>query len=94
MNSIIIKINHPQISLVLEADNKKTDEIAWTDDSQTSVKLLANIDKILERNKIKKEEISNIDVETLQTTYSSARIAKATSLVANYCLTNFSKHVK
>jgi len=93
-HSIIIKIDQPDISVVLKLNNKEIDEIKWDDNNQTSVKLLFNIDNILNKNKIKKENISNIDVETLQTTYSSARISKATSLVAGYCLTNFPKHVK
>lgn len=94
MYTITIKIDHPQISVVLKEEGKTKDEIKWIDDSQTSIKLLSAIDKLLRKNKIKKEDIINIDVETLQTTYSSARIAEATSLVANYCLTNFSKCIE
>lgn len=94
MFTINIIINHPKIKVLLKSKNKILDEVVWEDDNRTSVKLLSGIDKILKRNKIKTEDIKNISVKTLQTTYSSARIAKAISLMANYCLTNFSKHVK
>lgn len=94
MFTINIIIKHPKISVILKSKDKTLDEAKWEDNSRASVELLSNIDKILKKNKIKKEDIKNISVETLQTTYSSARIAKAISLMANYCLTNFPKHVE
>lgn len=91
-----ISINHPEINLELyeEGGGEPEDSICWEDKNNLSLKLLANIDKLLERNIIRKEQLNNIDVDSTQSTYSSTRIAQTIAKAGCYCLTNFSRRVE
>ena len=92
--SIKISIDHPSVTLGLLREQKVVDEVSWEDRNSLSVELLAAIDKLLKKNKIKKEQLNSIDVESKQSTYSSTRIAKIIAKAGCYCLTNFSSCVE
>ena len=95
-NKIIIKINYPFINLELRKEAKKIDEIIWRDDKCLSLSLLHNIDNLIKRNKMKKNDISTVEAELSQKifSYSSSRIAKIISLLASFYLTKLSGYIK
>ena len=84
---LIIKIEHPKIHLILKSKEKSVmDEIYWEDRNDLSKTLLAAIDKLLTRNKIKVSQLEKVEVETDQARYTSSRIAQAVAKTVNYCL--------
>ena len=93
-NSILISIKHPLVSVILFGGKKKMDEITWKDNNDLSLNLLKNIDNLLSKNKLKIKMVNKIEVNSLQTTYSSSRIAKIVAKTTNYYLTNCHKNVK
>lgn len=92
--NILISIDHPLVSAILFDDGKETDRITWEDDNNLSLNLLEKIDKLLMGNDLEIEEINEIKVDSLQTTYSSTRIAKILANTTNYYLTNCQKNVE
>ncbi|MDA3814924.1 MAG: hypothetical protein PF549_00985 [Patescibacteria group bacterium] len=86
---IKIFIEESTIRLRLMKNEEVIDEKSWQEKANLSLKLLLNIDKLLEKNKIKKEQLNNIEVESDQSiSYSSTRIARAVAEAEHYCLTN------
>ncbi len=66
-------------------DNKKViDSSSWDDENNLSEKLLPEIDKLLKKNKVKKEDIK-IEVKTdIPAGYTTTRIAKSVANAWNY----------
>lgn len=85
---IVIRKSRIELRLLRGADFEVVDKIAWEDSNNLSLNLLANIDNLLKKNKVKKEQLNNIDVDSDQTTYSSTRIARTVAEAGRYCLTN------
>ena len=85
---ILIKGQQIEVQLLREKGSVIVDGMSWQEEKNLSLKLLVNIDKILEKNRIKKEQLNNIEVDSDETTYSSTRIAKTVAEAGRYCLTN------
>ncbi len=85
---ILIKGQQIELQLLREKEFNIIDKMSWQEENNLSLKLLVNIDKILEKNRIKKEQLNNIEVDSDETTYSSTRIAKTVAEAGCYCLTN------
>jgi tRNA A37 threonylcarbamoyladenosine modification protein TsaB len=85
--NLIIKVEHPKIYLILKNGEKEViDEVFWEDKNNLSTKLLAAIDKLLLKNKIKVTQLEKVEVETDQARYTSSRIAQAVAKTVSYCL--------
>ncbi len=91
MYQIKIKIDHPNIRMILLKENKKLDESEWEDENNLSVTLLKKIDELLQKNNIKKNQLEEVAIESGQSSYSSSRISAAVSRISNYYLTNYRK---
>ena len=85
--TVKILIKDFKIEVKFFQGNRVIDEITWDDRNNLSLSLLFNIDKLLKKNKIKKEQLNNISVVSDQATYSSTRISMAIAKAGNYCLT-------
>lgn len=85
---ILIEGLQIELQLLREGDESIVDKMNWQDENSLSLKLLKNIDRLLKKNKIEKEQLNNIDVDSDQTTYSSTRIARTVAEAVRYCLTN------
>lgn len=85
---IVIRKSRIELRLLKKAEFEVVDKIRWEDSNNLSLNLLANIDNLLKKNKVKKEQLNNIDVDSDQTTCSSTRIARTVAEAGRYCLTN------
>lgn len=75
---LIIKLDQNNISLILKDKSKIVGQHFWTDEYTLSEKLLPNIDELLKKNKIKKEEIEKVITKISKTSgVTSARIVQA-----------------
>ena len=83
-----IVIRGADIKLQLLKEQILVDNLKWQDANSLSLELLKGIDKLLEKNRIKKEQLNNIEVDSDEATYSSTRIAKTVAEAGRYCLTN------
>lgn len=93
MLKLIIKIEQPQVELVLERDNKMIDSTQWQDNNSLSVNLLAKIDALLKKNGLTVQELDKAEVQTSQDSYTSSRIARAVAKTLEFCLTNKKKSI-
>jgi hypothetical protein len=85
---ILIKGQQVELQLLRKKEFNVIDKMIWQEENNLSLKLLVNIDNILEKNRIKKGQLNNIEVDSDETTYSSTRIAKTVAGAGCYCLTN------
>lgn len=86
-HTLIIKVEHPQVFLLLKSSQDElVDEVFWDDKNDLSTQLLDRIDKFLAKNKIEITELEKVDVQTDQARYTSSRIARAVAKTVNYCL--------
>ncbi len=83
---LLIKIEHPNITLELNEKKENIDREEWTDENDMSTKLLAAIDKLCSRNKIEIQQIDKVKVESDHESFTSTRIAKAVSKTVGCCL--------
>lgn len=74
---LIISIDQPNITLILNRDGQIVDSLSWEDKNNLSVNLLANIEALLKRNMSAIQTVKQIEVHTDQASYTSARIAEA-----------------
>ena len=75
---IIIEIKDKVIRLILKEQEKLIDEVEFAQEENISQKLLPFFDELLKKNKLTKEDISKVEVDTdLGDTYTSRRIAEA-----------------
>jgi tRNA A37 threonylcarbamoyladenosine modification protein TsaB len=72
-----ISLDVNNISLTLKDGSRTVDTFAWSDEYTLSEKLLPNIDALLRKNKIKKEEIEKVVTKISKTSgVTSARIVQ------------------
>lgn len=83
---LYIIVEHPNLIVQLKDQDKVVDEQLWQDQNDMSQTLLANIDELLERNKLTITELETVEVETEQASFTSARIAKTVAKTLQYCL--------
>lgn len=77
MYKLQLTVKKGEISLSLKNGRKTVDVLAWTDDVNMSEKLLVEIDKILRKNEVKKEEVRKMVVRgDIPAGYSTMRIAR------------------
>jgi hypothetical protein len=82
---IVIFCHRDTIELVLYKGRKVVDRIEFLESRQSSRKLLAAIDKLIAKNKLKKSDIKNISVKgEMEKIYSARRIAEITAKTFNY----------
>lgn len=75
---VIIEIKNKVIRLLLRNNKKIIDEIVFAQEENISQKLLPFFDELLKKNKLTKNDISKVEVDTdLGDTYTSRRIAEA-----------------
>lgn len=80
-----IKIEERQVELILKDKKSVLDRIGFKGEYQLSERLLPEIDKLLKRNKLKKEDIKNIKSETtIGKSFTTYRIAKTVEKVFNF----------
>jgi len=73
-----INLNKEKISILLKNNRKPIDEIILNEKNNLSNILLKELDSIIKRNKISKNQIKNVSVKSdLPDSYTSARIAKS-----------------
>jgi hypothetical protein len=58
--NLIISLNVNDIRLVLKSGRKIVGELAWNDEYTLSEKLLPNIDALLKKSKVKKEDVKKV----------------------------------
>jgi len=73
-----IALNKEKIGILLKNNRKLIDEIILNEKNNLSNILLKELDSIIKRNKISKNQIKNVSVKSdLPDSYTSARIAKS-----------------
>lgn len=74
-----------EISLSLKDGRKVVDFLLWNDETNMSERLLVEIDKMLKKNRIKKEEVGKMTVKSdIPVGYSTVRIAKTVANTWNW----------
>ncbi len=81
-----ITIRHPEISLELRNEQKMIDQAKWQDGNDTSLKLLSEIDRLLEKNRLRIQEIEKMTLSSDQSSYTASRIARTVAKTINFCL--------
>ena len=75
--NLIISLDGNDIKLVLKAGRKIVGELAWTDEYTLSEKLLPNIDSLLGKRKVSKNDIAKVITKITKTSgVTSARIVR------------------
>jgi len=73
-----IALNKEKIGILLKNNRKLIDEIILNEKNNLSNILLKELDSIIKRNKISKNQIKNVSVKSdFPDSYTSARIAKS-----------------
>jgi hypothetical protein len=81
---LIIKVENSQITLVLRDGRQTLDELSWEDNSSLSKTLLASIDKIFKKNKIKIGQLKKTEIKIKNAGYTSSRIAQIVGRTLNF----------
>jgi len=76
------------IALLYLKDKKKIiDSSIWLENNNLSQKLLSEIDKIIRKNKLKKEDIQKIEVKSdIPVGYTTTRIAETVAKTYNFAV--------
>ncbi|KKQ53483.1 MAG: hypothetical protein US70_C0003G0026 [Parcubacteria group bacterium GW2011_GWD2_38_11] len=75
--NLLITLDINDISLTLKDGRKILDDFAWTDEYTLSEKLLPNIDALLRKNKVSKNEVEKVITKiTKNSGVTSARIVR------------------
>lgn len=85
--NLLIKVKDQEIVLELRKGEKLVDKIEWKDENNLSLSLLKNLDKLLNRNKVKTMDLKKSDVNIVRAGFSTERILSTVSKTVNYCLT-------
>lgn len=86
---ILIKIENKKVKVVLLNGNKEMDRVDILEEHSLSKKLLPEIDKMLEKNKLSAKNIKKIKVESDQgESFTTTRIAKAVANAWNFAAGN------
>lgn len=82
---ILIKIRDKKIKVILLDNGKETDFVNIQEERNLSEKLLPEINHLLERNKLRSQDIANIQVDSDQgETFTTTRIARAVANTWNW----------
>jgi len=85
--NIKIVLKNSEIAIELRNNQKIVDSINLENANNLSKILLVNIDSILRRNKLKKNQLKNISVKSdIPDSYTSHRIAKSLEKSFNFAL--------
>ncbi|MDD5464231.1 MAG: hypothetical protein PHP62_03720 [Candidatus Moranbacteria bacterium] len=75
--NLLISLDGNSISLALKDGRKIVDELSWNDEYTLSEKLLPNIDELLRKNKVSKNEVEKVTTKISKTSgVTSARIVR------------------
>jgi hypothetical protein len=82
-----IILENQEIILNLVKNSKTVDKISWPEDSNLSKKLLLNIEKILKKNKLAKNDLKSVKViNKAEHNITTFRIAKSIADAYNFSL--------
>ncbi|MFC1644998.1 hypothetical protein ACFL08_03155 [Patescibacteria group bacterium] len=85
MFNIEIKIEDDKITLILRKDEEVVDEMIWNEHQNLSAELLGKIDELITRNKVDRNEVKNVSVNTgIDEKFTTVRIAKVVANTFNY----------
>lgn len=85
MYKLQLHVKKGEISLSLKNGRKVADVLAWEDGANLSEKLLVEIDRMLQKNGVGKEEVSAMTVKSdIPAGYSTVRIARTVAKVWNW----------
>jgi len=82
-----VNVERLAISMILEENGKIVDKIIWQDENNLSLLLLKNLDKILNRNKIKITDLEKSEVKIKKAGLTTRRIIETVSKTFDFCLT-------
>lgn len=86
---ILIQIKDRKVKLVLFKGKTEIDFLDINDEYKLSEDLLPEIDKLIRKNKLKKEDIKRIEIESdLEDNFTTPRIARSISNAWNFKLKN------
>jgi hypothetical protein len=82
--NLLISLDGNNIKLILKDGRKIVDELFWNDEYTLSEKLLPNIDALLKKSKVKKEEVEKVTTKITKTSgVTSARIVQTVARAWN-----------
>lgn len=80
-----IHLAENKITLFLKEKGKIVSRSGWREENNLSQRLLPEIDKLLKKNKIKKESVQKAEVKTdIPAGFTTARIAKSVANAWNF----------
>jgi len=83
-----IYLKKNKITILLKNGKKAIDKILWDDENNLSEKLLFEIEKLLRKNKVKKEEVRMKFTTDNPSGFTTMRIGKAVANAWNYAIKN------
>lgn len=85
MKSILIEIKNKQARIILKDGENSVGEFVFTNEYRISSDLLPEIEKLIRKNGLEREDIGKMEVETdLGESFTSRRIAEATANAFNW----------
>ena len=80
-----LHLTKDKATLYLKDGRKIIDKVEWLENNNLSQKLLLEIDKIIRKNKLKKEDIKKIEVKSdIPVGYTTTRIAQTVAKTYNF----------
>ena len=79
-----INLKKQKITILLKDGKKTVDKLLWNDENNLSEKLLAEIDRLLKKNKVKKEDVKMKFNTDNPSGFTTMRIGKAVANAWNY----------
>lgn len=85
MYKLQLHIKKGEIVLTFKNGRKVADILAWEDGANLSEKLLVEIDRMLQKNGVRKEDVAKMTVKSdIPAGYSTVRIARTVAKVWNW----------
>jgi tRNA A37 threonylcarbamoyladenosine modification protein TsaB len=80
-----LRLTENKATLFLRDGRKIIDKTEWLENNNLSQKLLLEVDKIIRKNKLKKEDIKKIEVKSdIPVGYTTTRIAQTIAKTFNF----------